>query len=73
MLHVVPRFMAVARWTYSSGTTTSILLETDAASQAGLPPEVVTAFRKAINYIRQAMDENGSSRQKGFSLREAPR
>jgi toxin HigB-1 len=32
-------------------------LETDARFTARLPPEIVTAYRKALNYIRQAVDE----------------
>jgi proteic killer suppression protein len=32
-------------------------LETDPRFTARLPPEVVTAYRRVLNYIRQAVDE----------------
>jgi proteic killer suppression protein len=41
-------------------------LETDPSFSAGLPPEIVKAFRKAVNYIRQAVDERDIRARKAF-------
>ena len=41
-------------------------LETDPRFAAGLPDAVVTSYRRAINYIRQAVDERDIRKRKSF-------